>query len=342
MNGGRHRGAVIGCGYIAEFHLRGWARIPEVEIVALADPDRARAGQRRDAFAPQARIYENLEGVLTAESLDFVDLLTPPGQHRDQCLRAKAAGVHVICQKPLCDGLEDARSLVREFTGYPKLFCVHENHVFRPWFQQVLAEQRNGALGSLRWVRLEQNDAALPPQEFCRTSELGVLLIYGVHLVDMVRTLLGTPGKVSARLQRISPGIQGESLAHVTFEYPGATAVVDVAWKEGGFSQGGALFLGDRGEAFYEGTLTRGGVARLRISRDHVTVVDQARSSLEDYVESFYLFESAFADAMSGAGPAPQPAAENLATLEMTFAAYAAAGQDRAVDFAQFRSAPWK
>ena len=51
MSGRHHRGAVIGCGYIAEFHLRGWARIPEVEIVALADPDRARAGQRRDEFA---------------------------------------------------------------------------------------------------------------------------------------------------------------------------------------------------------------------------------------------------------------------------------------------------
>ena len=342
MSGGHLRGAVIGCGTIAEFHLRGWARIPEVEIVALADPDRARAGQRRDAFAPQARVYENLDAVLTEERLDFVDLLTPPGQHRDQCLRAQAAGVHVVCQKPLCDDLEDARSLVREFIGYPKLFCVHENHVFRPWFRQILAEQRNQGLGAWRWVRLEQNDAALPPQEFCHTSKLGVLLIYGVHLVDMVRTLLGPPGKVSARLQRISPGIQGESLAHVAFEYPEATAVVDVAWKEGGFSQGGALFLGDRGEAFYEGTMTRGGAARLRISRDGVTVVDQARSTLEDYVEAFYLFERAFADAMSGAGPAPQPAAENLATLEMTFAAYAAAGRDRTVDFAEFQSLPWK
>jgi predicted dehydrogenase len=191
-------------------------------------------------------------------------------------------------------------------------------------------------------VHLEQNDASLPPQEFCRTSELGVLLIYGVHLVDMVRTLLGTPDRVSARLQRISPGIRGESLAHVTFEYREATAVVDVAWKDGGFSQGGALVLGDRGEAFYEGSMTRGGAARLRISRDQALVVDQARSSLEDYAEAFYLFERAFADAMAGAGPAPQPAAENLATLEMTFAAYAAARHGRPVDFAEFRSGPWK
>ncbi len=342
MSGRRLRGAVIGCGYIAEYHLRGWARIPEVEIVALADPDRGRAEQRRDAFAPQASIYESLEGVLAAESLDFVDLLTLPGQHRDQCLQAKAGGVHVICQKPLCDDLEDARALVKEFTGYPKLFCVHENHVFRPWFRQVLAEQGKQALGTLRWMRLEQNDSALPPQEFCRTSELGVLLLYGIHLVDMIRALLGVPERVSAQLQRISPAIRGESLAHVTFEYRDATAVVDVAWKEGGFSQGSALIQGDRGEVFYEGTMTRGRAARLRISHGHVAVVDQARSSLEDYIEAFYLFERAFTDAMTAAGPPPQPAAENLATLEMTFAAYASARQSRPVNIAEFRSTPWK
>jgi hypothetical protein len=44
---------------ISEFHLRGWQRIPEVEIVALVDPVRGRAEGRRAQFAPQARITEH-------------------------------------------------------------------------------------------------------------------------------------------------------------------------------------------------------------------------------------------------------------------------------------------
>jgi len=342
MSGKRLRGALIGCGNIAEFHLRGWARIPEVEIVALADPDRDRALQRRDAFAPAAAVYGSLEAALAAGQLDFVDILTLPRDHREHCLRAKAAGLHVICQKPLCDNLGDARGLVRDFSGYRRLFSVHENHVFRPWFRHVLAEHRRQAFGALRWVRLEQNDPALPPQEFCRKSELGVLLIYGVHLIDMVRALLGAPERVSARLHRVSAGIRGESLAHVAFEYADATAIVDIAWKDGGFGQAGALVLGDRGEACYEGTMIRGGAARLRIARDHATVLDQARSSLDDYVEAFYLFERAFTDAMTGIGAAPQPAAENLSTLEMAFAAYASAERGGPVVFGDFLSAPQK
>jgi predicted dehydrogenase len=340
MSKARLRGALLGCGVISEFHLRGWARIPEVEIVALADPERVRADQRRDTFAPRARTYDSPEALFAAEELDFVDILTWPWQHREHCLMARASGLNVICQKPLCDDLGEARTLVGEFRGYPKLFSVHENHVFRPWFQRVQKLARENAFGTLHWVRLEQHDRTLPPQRSNRESERGVLLQYGVHLVDMVRALLGPPERVSARLGHISPGIRGESVAQATFEYSAATAVVDVAWKDGGFNQGSALLLGDRGETFYEGSMTRGATSRLRIEQDRATTVDETRSPLDDYAEAFYLFELGYADALLGRGPAPQPAADNLATLEMTFAAYAAAERGRPVAFSEFSSAP--
>ena len=98
----RLRGAVIGCGMIADFHLRAWARIPEVAIVALADPDSAAAERCRAHFAPTAQAYCDAARLLAAETLDFVDILSPPAFHRTHCLLAQAAGVHVICQKPLC------------------------------------------------------------------------------------------------------------------------------------------------------------------------------------------------------------------------------------------------
>src|SRR5688500_6215924 len=128
------RGAIVGCGMISEFHLRGWQRIPEVEIVALVDSVRDRADERRAQFAPHARLYDTLDSLFGNEdpdqggaALDFVDILTPPWLHREHCLRAAQAGVHIICQKPLCDRLEDARALVIELRDYERLFLVHEN-----------------------------------------------------------------------------------------------------------------------------------------------------------------------------------------------------------------------
>ncbi len=330
----RLRGAVIGCGYVSEFHLRGWARIPEVEICALADPERARAEARRAEFAPAARIYDGLAAVLAHEKLDFVDLITPPGLHREQCQRAADAGLHVICQKPLCDRLTDAEFLVARLRQQPRHFVVHENHRFRPWFQEVLRLHRAGFFGRIRHLRLEQHDPVEPPQKINLEAERGVWLQYGVHLADMVHALLGDPVRVYARLAHINPRVRGESLAQVSLEYPEVTAGIDVSWKAAGVRQGGALLIGEEGEAFYEGCLTRGDSARFRLCQGNTVVRDEVRSPTADYLDSFYQLERDFTDAVLQDRPPPQPAVENIRSLRIGFAAYAAAESGRAVEMA--------
>jgi predicted dehydrogenase len=327
-------GAVVGCGMISEFHLRGWQRIPEVEIVALVDPARERAEERRAQFAPRARLHDTLDALFATEAesgaaLDFIDILTPPWLHREHCLRAAQAGVHVICQKPLCHRLEDARALVNELRDYKRLFVVHENHPYRPWFRDMLRRHRDGFFGRPRFLHLEQHDAREPPESFKAEAERGVLLEYGVHLVDMVRALLGEPHRVSAQLQQINRRVRGESLVHVVFEYPEAIAVIDISWKAHGLQQGGVLFIGEAGEAWFEGRMTRGDASRYRVTAGNTVVLDEQRSPTEDYIEAFYLLEREFADAMLGRTLPVQRAVNNLQTLELTFAAYEAATDGR-------------
>jgi predicted dehydrogenase len=317
----RLRVGLIGCGMISEFHLRGWTRIPEVEVAGLCDLSGAVAEARRAAFAPAAAVYTDPERLLREERLDVVDILTPPWLHAPHVRMACAAGAHVVCQKPLCPTLEEARALVAQTRGYRRAFAVHENH-----------RHRAGAFGTARYLRLEQHDPGAPPERFKRDAENGVLLEYGTHLVDMVRALLGEPRRVYARTHRPNADVRGDSLAHAAFEYDGATAVVEISWKAGGLGQGGALFLGDRGEAVYEGRMTRGGEARFRVVQGADVVVDETRASTDDYVESFYRFERAFVDAVLTDRPFAQTAEENLRTLAATFAAYRAAAEGRVVD----------
>jgi predicted dehydrogenase len=329
------RGAVVGCGMISEFHLRGWQRIPDVEIVALVDPLRDRAEQRRAQFAPRAQLHETIDGLLAGEALDFVDILTPPWLHREQCLRAAGAGLHIICQKPLCHRLEDARSLVAELREYNRLFLVHENHPYRPWFRELLERCRAGFFGQPRFLYLTQHDAREPPEVFKAEAERGVLLEYGVHLVDMVRALLGEPLRVWARLQRVNPRVRGESLAHVVFEYSETSAILDISWKPHGLEQGSVLLVGDEGEAFFEGRMSRGDRSRLRITAGSTIVSDQHRSPTEDYIDAFFMLQREFTDGMLG-GPVPvQHATNNLKTLEATFAAYQSAAEGAPVPLGQ-------
>ncbi|MPZ21071.1 MAG: hypothetical protein GEV06_24700 [Luteitalea sp.] len=319
------RGAVVGCGAISAFHLAGWRRIPEVEIVALADPDLDRAAARRREFAPTATLHPTLEDAAATGHLDFVDILTPPAMHRAHCLAAARAGLHIICQKPLCDRLEEATALVDDLQTFPKLFAVHENHPHRPWFLEILRAHREGFFGTLRYVRLEQHDPREPPEPFKAEAPRGLLLEYGVHLAAMLRALLGDPDAVGARLHRVNRRVRAESLAHVVWEYAETSAIIDISWKAGGVQQGSALVIGDAGEAWFEGRMTRGDTARFRMVKGETVVKDERRCPTADYAEAFYLLQRAFADSMLSGSPAPQAARDNLRTLALTFAGYDAA-----------------
>lgn len=321
---------------ISEFHLRGWQRIPEVEIVALGNRTLERAEERRMQFFPAARTYDDLTKLLDKEQLDFIDILTPPAVHLEHCLAARENEVHIICQKPLCDTLVDARALVAAMEAYPKLFAVHENHRYRPWFRQLQGLLSEGFFGTPYLVRFEQHDAREPAEIYKLQTEQGILLEYGTHLVDMMRSLMGEPSSVYADMCRLNPRVKGESFAHVVYQYPHTSVLINIAWKPAGLAHGRVTLEGDAGEAYYEGTMARGDSSRYRLVKGDALVIDEARSPYDDYVESFYLFERECTEAMLNNKEATQTGGENLKTLECTFAAYYAANEKRIVDMTDY------
>jgi len=335
------RGALFGCGMISQYHLRGWNRIPEVEIVALCNRTFSRAEQRRAEYVPEARIYQDLESMLAHEQLDFIDVLTTPKLHARHCLEARRANLHVICQKPLCDTLEEARSLVAAMRESPRLFAVHENHRYRPWFQRVRAAFQRGAFGKVSLLRIEHLIATEPREAYKNEAETGVWLEYGSHLVDMMRSLLGEPTRVHARMHRLNPLVKGESLAHAVYEYPEATAAIEAGWKHAAFTQGCVLLAGSAGEAWFEGSLTRGQEGRLRISEGERVLSDERLSPLDEYVESFYLFERECVAAMLGRGSVTQTGEENLRSLTCTSAAYEAARTGAVTEISSTKARGW-
>ncbi len=315
------RGGLLGCGKISEFHLLGWSRIAEVEIAALADADAARADERRARFAPAARVYTGLAEMLARERLDFIDILTPPALHGEHCRAAARAGLHIICRSPLCTALEDARGLERELADYPRLFAVHENHPLRPWFREIAARHREGFFGDISLARFVLHNTGR-----------GVLPEPAGHLVGMMRTLLGEPSRVYARLHRTGAAACGESLAHAIYEYPAATAIIEAGWNAAAGARSGVLVAGSRGEAFFEGSLARGGESRFRLASGAGVVLDERRSPSADYLESFYLLERQCADAMLGRTPPPGAAAAHVRTLAAVSAACQSAARGTPVE----------
>src|SRR5580692_7938666 len=92
---------VLGCARITQQALIDAAgQVPEVEIVAVASRDGARA----DAFAktrgiPQA--FAGYEALLTSDDVDVVYNPLPNSLHAPWSIRALEAGKAVLCEKPL-------------------------------------------------------------------------------------------------------------------------------------------------------------------------------------------------------------------------------------------------
>jgi predicted dehydrogenase len=98
----RRRVALLGAGYIADWHALALQSVAGVELVAVCDRYTAKA----DALARKfriAQVYSSLEEMLAAETLDAVHVLTPPDRHFEAARAVLEAGVSVFVEKPMCD-----------------------------------------------------------------------------------------------------------------------------------------------------------------------------------------------------------------------------------------------
>ncbi len=315
------RGAVLGCGMISDYHITAWKRMPEVEIVALADLNEHTALLKRDQYLPDAIVGQDIERLLDHVELDFIDILTPPRFHKEHCLMAAEKNLHIICQKPISDDWSDARDLAHFFQSYEKHCCIHENHPFRPWFAEVASLLEQGRFGRIEKVAVVHKDASEPAEGFKINSKFGILLDYGVHVIAMVRSLLGEPNDYQVRFGHPNPRVHGESESKIALDFTDCRATVELAWQDQKTYQGGFLIETNQGSIHYAGSMTRGDKARLTIMNNNARS-QRTINPTEEFVESFYLFQRAFVKAVLEGEKPPQPISDNIKTLDLVFSLY--------------------
>ncbi|MEL6476334.1 MAG: Gfo/Idh/MocA family oxidoreductase [Pseudomonadota bacterium] len=224
--------AGIGAGYFSQFHYDAWARLPGVDLVGACDPDPAALA----AHAPGIPAFEDPAEMLAETTPQIVDIISPPSTHAALIAQAIAARPKaIICQKPFCRDLAEARvtTAAAEAAGIP--LVVHENFRFQPWYRKLKAMIAAGDLGEVMQVtfRLRPGDgqgdrAYLDRQPYFQRMERFLVHETGVHWIDTFRYLLGPPDWVWADLRRLNPAIVGEDAGLLVFGYgDGRRAVFD-------------------------------------------------------------------------------------------------------------------
>ncbi|MBT8475808.1 MAG: Gfo/Idh/MocA family oxidoreductase [Alphaproteobacteria bacterium] len=220
---GRLRVACVGAGYFSRFHYESWARIDRVDLVGSCNRDIAKA---RATGLPA---YDDVAAMIAETQPDLVDIILPPVAHAGTIRTALAAGVRwMICQKPFCTDLAEARAVTDEAEAMGATIVVHENFRFQPWYRAIKSALEAGRIGDVQQLtfRLRPGDgqgprAYLDRQPYFQDMERFLIHETGVHWVDTFRYLLGDPLSVYADLRRVNPVIAGEDAGYVLFEHPG-------------------------------------------------------------------------------------------------------------------------
>ena len=100
---------VIGVGHLGSAHLKNLVTIDEVELIGLFDIDRERA--EKIASKEQTDSFDTQEELL--DTVDAVSIVTPTNSHFKVAIEALNRGKSVFVEKPICDNVEDARTLVK-------------------------------------------------------------------------------------------------------------------------------------------------------------------------------------------------------------------------------------
>jgi predicted dehydrogenase len=159
----RLRGGIVGGGrgsFIGAIHRMAAELDGQVRLVAGAmssNPSVSR--ESADAWFLD-RSYPSFEDMARTEAalddgIDFVILATPNHLHYPAAKAFLAAGIHVVCDKPLAVTLTEAEDLDRLVAAGQALFAVTYTYSGYPAIREARALVRAGKLGTLRRVNVE-------------------------------------------------------------------------------------------------------------------------------------------------------------------------------------------
>ncbi|MFM5985590.1 MAG: Gfo/Idh/MocA family protein, partial [Sphaerospermopsis kisseleviana] len=131
--------ALIGCGAITELYyapaLQEAARITTLHVVALFDPDQLRL-ERFQSALPGANPIHAFEALLATHP-DLAIVASPPRFHAGQTMALLAAGVNVLCEKPLACSLAEADQMLAAARSANRLLAVGLFRRFFPALQTI-------------------------------------------------------------------------------------------------------------------------------------------------------------------------------------------------------------
>jgi predicted dehydrogenase len=206
VSAGKVRIAVVGVGYLGQFHAEKLSRLGEAELVGVVDSDQERAGKIARDLGIKA--YASHEEVL--DLVDAVSVVTPTVTHHQVTMDFLNAGKDVFCEKPLAATLEEADEMVGLASESGRVLQVGHLERFNPAVEEMLSRAKDPMF-------IECNRIA--PFK-ARATDVDVALDLMIHDLDIILAMVGRD-PIEVRAVGVPVLGQHADIVNARLEFPG-------------------------------------------------------------------------------------------------------------------------
>ena len=196
------KAGIIGLGWPGKEHLKGYLACPGVELAAVCDWDEPVLKSVAGEFGIKST-YTDYRKMLASENLDAVSVCVPNYEHAELSMAVLKSGANVLCEKPPAMSVAEAKAMAgaaRKSGGVLMYALVMR---FTPESRFAKDMIMAGELGDIylgkagytrrRGIPLGKDNWFVDKAR----SGGGAMIDIGVHALDNVWYLMGTPKPVS-------------------------------------------------------------------------------------------------------------------------------------------------
>lgn len=209
---------LIGSGYIGAVHAAAYQRIPDAELVAVADINDTAGRKIAEEFS--CHYYQKAEQMLCDEDIQVVDICLPTFLHEQYVALAAKYHKHVLCEKPFGLSYESCKRMVRCCEEAGVTLMVAQVARWTPEFAKARQLLDDGVFGNLHMVssrRLSQPPAWTTWHKDPNKSGGGMYDLQ-VHNVDYLISMFGEVERVSAVGWKSETGCWNHVVVNLAFK----------------------------------------------------------------------------------------------------------------------------
>jgi predicted dehydrogenase len=216
--------AVVGCGYWGANYVRVLSELPAATLRGVCDKDSGRLHEVVRRFHVRYT-WNDVHDVLADDLVEAVVVATPSSTHYQLVRECLAAGKHVLVEKPLALGVEDAVRLVEAARAADRRLMVAHTFLYNPGVQALRHHVQQESFGPIYYLLSRRTHLGLI------RSDVNAIWDLAPHDASIFTYLLDRlPATVSAVGGRFLHPTK-DDVGFITLTYPGGViGNIQVSW----------------------------------------------------------------------------------------------------------------